>query len=200
MTSGEQKIWENLADLEPDSVCKGAQAAYDSAKGLYTLKSFGWDIHISPEERNIFSEEPESGVLLQKLGEFSRLSILYYLVSARDIPLTGKLIRPDNLKGGHLFSRGTHVLPLDELSGNYGDDTGGFLQKGKALGSEELSYGDASVQLLPCPRIPVTLILWKGDNEYPARSDLLFDSSSEFQASIDILWSIAMMSVLILID
>jgi hypothetical protein len=166
MSSGEKKLWENLADLEPDSVCKSSQAAYDSAKGLYTLKSFGWNIHISPDEKNIFSSEPESGVLLQKLGE---------------------------------FSRGTHVLPLNELSEHYGDDMEGFLQKSKTLRAEQLQYGDASVQLLPLPRIPVTLILWKGDDEFPARSDLLFDSSSEFQTSIDILWSIAMMSVLIMI-
>ena len=199
MSSGEKKLWENLAGLEPDSVCKGAQAAYDSARGIYTIKSFGWNIHISPEEKNIFSSEPESGVLLQKLGEFSRLSILYYLVSAKDIPLTGKLVRPDNLKGGQLFSRGTHVLPLNELSENYGDDIEGFLQKSKTLRAELIQYGAASVQLLPLPRIPVTLILWKRDDEFPARSDMLFDSSSEFHVSIDILWSIAMMSVLIMI-
>ncbi len=199
MSSGEKKLWENLSGLEPDSVCKCAQAAYDSAKGLYTIKSFGWNIHISPEEENIFSSEPESGVLLQKLVEFSRISILYYLVSAKDIPLTGKLVRPDNLKGGQLFSRGTHVLPLNELAEKFGDDIEGFLQKSKALGAEQRQYGDASVELLPLPGIPVTLILWKGDDEFPARSDLLFDSSSEFQASIDILWSIAMMSVLIMI-
>ncbi len=199
MSSGEKKLWENLSGLEPDSVCKCAQAAYDSAKGLYTIKSFGWNIHISPEEKNIFSSEPESGVLLQKLVEFSRLSILYYLVSAKDIPLTGKLVRPDNLKGGQLFSRGTHVLPLNELSEKFGDDIEGFFQKSKTLGAEQLKYGDASVELLPLPRIPVTLILWKGDDEFPARSDLLFDSRSEFQVSIDILWSIAMMSVLIMI-
>jgi hypothetical protein len=34
------------------------------------------------------------------------------------------------------------------------------------------------------------------DEEFTARADLLFDSSSEMQAPLDILWSVAMMTVL----
>ena len=195
---GEEKVWDVLSDLEPGDVCRGAQAVYDRTRGVYTLKSFGWDIHVSPKDRNIFSGVPGSSVLLQKLGEFSRLSILHYLAGAKDIPLSGQLVRPDNLKGGHLFSRGTHVLPLNELSEKYNNDIDGFLMKGRTLSVEELQYGDCAIKLLPVPRVPVTLIFWKGDDEFPPRSDLLFDSTSEFQVSIDILWSIAMMSVLIM--
>ncbi len=198
MLTGEKKVWKVLKNLETDNVCKGARATYDRTEGLYTLKSFGWDIHISPEEENIFSHDPDSEVLLQKLGEFSRLSILYYLTTAKNIPLSGHLVRPDNLKGGHLFSKGTHVLPLNELSDKYGDDMEGLLMKSKALSAERLQYGDVSVQLLPVPRIPVTLIFWQGDDEFSPRLDLLFDSSSAFQAPTDILWSIAMLSVLIM--
>ncbi len=199
MSMGEEKVWEVLSGLEPGDVCRGSQALYDGAKGVYTLKSFGWDIHVSTKDRSIFSDVSGSSVLFQELGEFSTLSILHYLAGAKDISLSGHLVRPDHLKGGHLFSRGTHVLPLNELSEKYHDDIDGFLLKGRTLGAEELQYGDCAIKLLPVPRIPVTLIYWKGDDEFPPRSDLLFDSTSEFQASIDILWSIAMMSVLIMI-
>jgi hypothetical protein len=195
---GEEKVWDILSGIEPGDVCQGAQAVYDRTKGIYTLKSFGWDIHVSPKDRNIFSDVSGSSVLLEKLGEFSTLSILHYLAGAKELPLAGQLVRPDNLKGGHLFSKGTHVLPLNALSEKYHADIDGFLLKGRTLGAEKLQYGDCAIKLLPMPRLPVTLIFWKGDDEFPPRSDLLFDSTSEFQASIDILWSIAMMSVLIM--
>ncbi|MBI4837598.1 MAG: DUF3786 domain-containing protein [Nitrospirae bacterium] len=198
MSSGEKQCWELLAKLNPDDVCKKAQALYDKAASFYTLESFGIDIHISPKEETIFSHAAGNQVLLQRLAYFSRLSILRYLTGAKDIPLSGELIKPVNLKGGQLFFRGTHVLPCDALAEKYGNNIEGFLAKGSELGGEQLKYGDASVRLFPLPKVPVVLILWRVDEEFPARLDLLFDSACEIQLPIDIIWSVAMMSLLIM--
>lgn len=198
MSSGEKQCWEIIAKLNPEDVCKNAQASYDMASSFYTLKSFGMDLHISPSEERIFSHAPGSQVILERLAYFSRLSILRYLTGAKDIPLSGELIKPVNLKGGQLFFRGTHVLPCDALAGKYGNNVEGFFAKGAELGGEQLKYGDASIRLFPLPRIPVVLILWRADDEFPARLDLLFDSACEIQLPIDINWSIAMMSLLIM--
>lgn len=199
MSSGAQKGWEILASLKPDDVCKRAQVSFDKATGTYTLKSFGRDIFISLEDKNISSNSPESEVLLKRLGYFSKLAILWYLVSAKDIPLSGEFVKPVNLKGGHLFFRGSHVLPLDKVTEKYKDDTNRFLEKGRDLGGEQLQYGDASIRLFPLPRIPVVLILWRADDKFPARADLLFDNTCELQIPLDIIWSTAMMSLLIML-
>ncbi len=198
MSSGEEKGWEILSNLNPDEVCARTKAAFDSSTGVYTLKSFHRDVMISPQRKEIFCMATDADVLLKKLGYFSKLSILWYLVSAKDIPLSGQLVKPVNLKGGQLFFRGTHILPLDGLAEKYGNDTEGFLLRGKVLGAEPQKYGDASVRLSPLPRIPVTLILWRGDEEFPPRADILFDSTCEIHLPLDIIWSIAMMSVLIM--
>jgi hypothetical protein len=198
MFPGEEKAWKSLSDSEPGDVCIKAHADYDRKTGLYRLKSFNWNIAVSPEHQEISCSGTGSEVLLQRLGYFSRLSILWYLVSAKDIPLTGTHIKPVNLRGGQLFFRGTHVLPLDKLAERYGYNCEGFLERGLKLGAEQVrKYGDASVRLFPLPRVPVILILWKGDDEFPPRSDILFDSSCEFQVPLDIIWSVAMMSILI---
>jgi hypothetical protein len=199
MSSGEEKAWNILRGLNPADVCRNAAVEYDNAAGIYLLKSFGMDISIDPEKNTIYSSAPEAGLLLDRLGYFSRLSILFYLTSAKDIPLSGKLVQPANLRGGHIFFRGTHVLPLDKLALKYGKDPGGFLKRGRDLGGKELKYGDASVQLFPFPRIPVVLILWQEDEEFPPRVDLLFDSACESHLALDILWSVAMMSLLIMV-
>jgi hypothetical protein len=133
--------------------------------------------------------------MLNEVSEFFRLSILFYLSGARDIPLSQKLIRPDDIPGGDIFSRGTHVLPLPSILDSYEHRLRAFIDKGLLLGGIEAPYGDASVTLFPFPRIPVTLIIWTGDEEFPAKASFLFDSTCSFQASTDILWSTAMMSV-----
>ena len=198
--TGEMKAWKVLENLNHVDVCNRAQVAYDKSLNTYTLKSFGQDIIISPVDREIYSNSPESDLLLNELGEYSKLSILWYLINAKDITLTHKLVRPVDLKGGNIYSKGTHVLPLDRIADKYGSDTEWFLKRGLEIGGEVLNYGDASLRLCPFPRVPVTIIIWKGDKEFSSRSDLLLDSTCELHLPVDIIWSTAMMSVLVMLS
>jgi hypothetical protein len=84
------------------------------------------------------------------------------------------------------------------VAAKYGRDRAGFLEKGKMLGGEEVKLADAAVRLLPFPRIPVVVMLWLEDGEFPARADILLDSTCDLQLPTDVIWSIAMMSLLIL--
>jgi hypothetical protein len=156
------------------------------------------DFIVSLPDRRITSESTGSDVLLQRLGSFFRLSTLWYLVKTRHIPCTGKLVKLQQVKGGDIFSRGSHVLPLEKVALKYGRDTTGFLERGRMLGGEEVKLADAAVRLHPYPRIPVVVTLWLEDAEFPARADILLDSTCELHLPTDILWSIAMMSLLIL--
>ena len=198
MSSGEEKAWHILRDLSPGDVCGNALVKYDPLSGTYLLRSFGLDISVQPQYTRIYSDAPEAGVLLDRLGYCSRLSILNYLTSAKNIPMSGRLLQPVNLKGGHSFFRGTHLLPLDKLAITYESNAKSFLKRGTELDGVQLDYGDASLQLFPFPRIPVVIILWLEDEEFPARTDLLFDSTCEFHLPLDMLWSTAMKSLLMM--
>jgi hypothetical protein len=196
---GEDKAWEILGTLKPADVCRAASVAFDAASTSYHVTSFGMNFIVSGREKKISSTAPGSDVLLGKLGSFFRLSVLWYLVSAKDIACTGKLVNLEYISGGEIFTRGSHVLPLDSVANKFRKNREGFLEKGKKLGGEIMAYGDASLRLAPLPRIPVTLTLWLEDDEFPARLDLLFDSTCDMHLPTDIIWSIAMMSVLIML-
>ena len=198
--NGEQHAWEILEGINSENVCSRAKVTYDRTSNTYTLNSFGQDIIVSMTGKAMHSDSQESDLLLNKLGDYSRLSILWYLVSAKDITLSGKLVRPEDLKGGSIYSKGSHVLPLDRIADKYGSDTEWFLKRGMEIGSEVLNYGDVSLRLFPFPRVPVTIIIWKGDKEFSSRSDLLFDSTCELHLPVDIIWSTAMMSVLVMLS
>jgi hypothetical protein len=198
MSTGEEKVWETLTRLDPGEVCRRTDTIFDPAEGLYMLKSFGKDFFVSPRERKIFSRSPGAEVFFQRLGYFFRLSVIGYLSVAKDVAPTGRLVNPVNMRSGQLFFRGSHVLPLDKVAEKYGNDREGFLKRGEDLGGERLGYGDASVKVLPLPRVAVILILWAADDEFPARFDLLFDSSCEIQLPIDVIWFAAMLSTLVM--
>lgn len=198
-SAGEEQAWGILAGLSPEDVCRRAKVVFDRLSGLYILRSFHQDISISPQNEEISGNSPVGEFLLSELGYYSRLSILWYLIRAKDVPLSGELIKPYSMTGGQIYLKGAHMLPLDRIAEKYGSDIQGFLRRGKELGSEPLDYADASLQLFPFPRLPVTVLLWENDEEFPSRSDLLFDSTCEAQLPADITWSTAMMSVLIML-
>ena len=196
---GEEKVWRVLSDFEPEDVCNRAGVLYDKENASYVLKSFGFDFSISPSKREIKSLSEKGEVFIRRLSYFFIISTLSYLVNAKDIPLSRRLIKPENIKGGEFFFKGTHVLPLDKVAEKYRYDREGFITKGNEFNGRILDFGDASIEFLPMPRIPVALILWLSDEEFPARADFLFDSTCEIQLPLDILWSIAMMSVLVML-
>jgi hypothetical protein len=196
---GEDKAWEILSTLTPADVCKAASVTYDAASASYQVTSFGMHVIVSEHDKKISSTDPGSDVLLGKLGPFFRLSVLWYLVSARDIACSNRPVGFEHIRGGDIFTRGSHVIPLDSVANKYGKNREGFIEKGKSLGAELMTYGDASLRLAPLPRIPVILTLWLEDDEFPARLDLMFDSTCDMHLPTDIIWSIAMMSVLIML-
>ncbi|MBM4136405.1 MAG: DUF3786 domain-containing protein [Nitrospira sp.] len=197
--SGVEKAWERLLRLEPADVCKGAGVLYDKENHSYILKSLGFDFSVSPLKREIKNLSEKGEIFVRRLVYFFNISVLSYLVNAKEIPHSGQLIKPENIRGGQFFFKGSHLLPLNKVAEKYGSDREGFITKGIEFNGRVLGYGDVSFEFLPLPRIPVTIILWLSDEEFPARTDLLFDSTCEIQLPLDIIWSIAMMSILVLL-
>jgi len=196
---GEERAWAILADLSAEDVSQRARVGYDGLSAQYIVPLFGEEIFVSPKSRKIWGNCAAAKFLLNRLRYYSSLSILWYLIQAKDVPLSGKLINPGNISGGLIFQQGSHILPLDKVAQRYGNDFGGFLQKGKEFSGEPLDYGDISLRLFPFPRIPTVLIIWRSDDEFPARANLLFDSTCSIHLPVDIIWSTAMMSVLLML-
>jgi hypothetical protein len=166
------------------------------------LRSYGRDFLVNPCEMLIASADGRGDLFLGKLRDFFRLAVLWYMSNAKEIPPTGRLLRPTDVKGGHRFTVGTHVLPLDAIAQRFRRDPEGFLSLGRAYGAEVLpGMADAALRFYPLPRVPVTLLLWLEDEEFPARVDIFFDSTCEFQLALsDVIWAVAMMTCVIMVD
>jgi hypothetical protein len=163
------------------------------------MQCYGQEIFVDVASYTIGTHSPLGEKLLHTLGYFFDLAVLWYLGKAKNIPASGHMISPASLSGGEIFQRGSHVLPLDQIAARYGGDFEGFYKRGAELGGQHMEYGDVSLRLFPFPRVPVTIILWEADEEFPARADMFFDATCEQHLPTDVIWSTAMTSVLIML-
>lgn len=198
-TYSEEQAWHRLALSAPAEVCRRTGACFDEYSGAYILNVFNASIAIHPGHREIWGTGELCNMLLGELSQYSCLPILWYLVQAQDILASGSLINPRKLAGGLIFGRGSHALPLDKLAAKYGGDMAAFLKKGVSLGGEYSDYGDASIKLYPFPRVPVLLVLWRENEEFPANAVLLLDATCPRYLPTDIVWATAMLSVLVML-
>jgi hypothetical protein len=194
-----QLAWALVAEREPAIICKQADVQYDLNAQKFIMKCFGQDILVDIASYTIASESPLGKKLLHGLGYFFDLAALWYLGTAKNVPLAGRMISPASLSGGEIFQRGSHVLPLYQIAAKYDSDFEGFYKRGQEIGGQQLEYGDAALRVFPFPRVPVTIILWKADDEFPARADMFFDASCEKHLPTDVVWSTAMTSALVML-
>ena len=196
---GMARAWGILASLGPEDVCRRTKADFDELAGHYILPVFNEKVYVSFKERRVWGDSTAADFILNELSHYSLLSILWYLIQAKDMPLSANLVSPREVNGGLIFARGSHMLPLDKLVEKYGSAVEGLVRKGVSLGGEPLNYGDAAVRFFPFPRVPVVLLIWKPDEEFPARADILFDATCSEHLPPDIIWSTAMMSILVML-
>ncbi|MDI6893087.1 MAG: DUF3786 domain-containing protein [Bacillota bacterium] len=102
---------------------------------------------------------------------------LHYLNGAGGDPLRGELIPFRDLPGGRVYDANFEKRVRARLVRRYAHQPALLVEAGKRLGGEAADMGDAAVRLLPFPRVPVWMVLWAADEEFPAQANVLFDGS-----------------------
>jgi len=180
--------WDKLSQLHPTDVCNRTEATYNPAREGFVLPVYNLRYLILPKERKILRVQWNDQTVEEELPPYFYLMVLVYLTEAKDVKLNHSWVSEKDLKGGSTFFRGPHSLRVIELEGLYGNNPDAFLEAGRRLGGSEILYGDKGFALEVFPRVPLAYILWKGDEEFPPRIGLLFDSTVGSHLPLDIIW------------
>ena len=122
-----------------------------------------------------------SGVVQSASGEPAQtvvqLIVLHYLATADGAPLADRWLSFRELPDGRVYDaafRRRACLPLVRV---FAERPEAFAAAGRRLGGERLSYGDVAFMFQVLPRVRVATILYRGDDEFPAEVNMLFDAS-----------------------
>jgi len=116
-----------------------------------------------------------------------KILILHYLTLASGAPLSHKPIAFQELPEGASYLRTFSKRSIEPLVRYFGVETERLVEVAGRLGGSKTDYGDAAVTINGFKMVPVTLVLWGGDEEFPPRGNILFDSTiPEYLSTYDI--------------
>jgi hypothetical protein len=107
------------------------------------------------------------------------LFLLAFYSSAKEVPLTGQLISYRKIPGGRAYDPVFQGRAVGPIARKLGDKPDEFTRAAKALGGTPFAQGDVSYVIPTLPYTPLTYILWLGDEEFPARAQILMDGTME---------------------
>ena len=116
------------------------------------------------------------------------LFVLYYLLQSKAAEPSGNWVSEKDIPGGEGFFRGPHLVPVHMIVDRVDNDLETFKLICQALGGRPLDMADAAFAFSVTENIPVAVLFWQGDDDFPAEAKLLFDRTIGLQLPLDILW------------
>ncbi len=113
-------------------------------------------------------------------GEISlpeQILILHYLLHASGEPLAGRSIDFRQVPEGGFYWSAFVSRAKKPLLETFGNNLKLYLKVAVSLGGEPQPLGDAAALFLAFPRVPITHVLWGGDEEFPSEANILFDET-----------------------
>ena len=111
-------------------------------------------------------------------SEMEQVLWLHYLTSDGARTPTGRLIAYRDVPGARVYEPKFDARAVRPLVGRFGGDPQALVQAGEALGGRPYPAGDGAVTVPLLPRLPVTYIIWRGDDELGPGGSVLFDETA----------------------
>jgi len=116
-----------------------------------------------------------------------KILILHYFTMAKGTPASGALITYKQLPGGISYFAAFSQRTITPLVNRFGKKPELLMRAAANLGGREATYGDVSVTINAFAHVPITFVLWRGDEELAPNATILFDGNiSDYLATEDV--------------
>ena len=113
----------------------------------------------------------------EKVPLRDKILILHYFTSAKGSPPANKLITFRELPEGSAYFPTFSKRTVKPLLDHFGKEPQRLIAAAEKLGGHQADYGDAAVTINAFSRVPITIILWQGDDEFAPQGNVIFDAT-----------------------
>ncbi|HZE22194.1 MAG TPA: DUF3786 domain-containing protein [Desulfobaccales bacterium] len=150
----------------------GAQFFVEDNHNGLVVPYFGQGRRITWPEISVNPDDSQKEIPLPE-----QILILHYLLNASGEPLTGRTIDFRQVPEGNFYWSAFVSRAKKPLLETFGHDLDLYLKVARSLGGEVQSLGDAAACFFAFPRVPITHVLWGGDEEFQPDGNILFDET-----------------------
>ena len=177
-----------LAEADPKRAADLSGAVFErdsEGTAALCLDFLGRKVTLSWPEFPISFKESGDEMPIQE-----QVLLLHYLNGAKGARPTGKWIAYQEVPDGRFYLDAFIRRAKNPMVQVFGNQPELFVKLAtERYGATPLDQGDLSVLVQALPLIPVALILWRGDDEFPPEGTILFDRNiSEILSAEDIAW------------
>ena len=178
--AGEQLA--KISDIEQQCLKSGAQYQVIDSQKVILVEYLNQSYQVTLPDVEVLLRGGEGTVSLRE-----KILILHYLTQARGTPLSNKIITYKELPEGANYFRTFSKRAIKPLVDHFSKEPGRLVNTAEKLGGRRVDYGDVAVTIDAFRRVPIILLLWRGDEEFPPEGNILFDSTiSDYLSTEDI--------------
>ena len=116
---------------------------------------------------------------------WEKILILHYLANANTDTLTGSLITYRQIKSGSVYFPTFEKRSILPFTNFFAENSDSLLEVANHIDAEKYDSGDMAIKIMAFPSVPLYFVLWKGDDEFPASGNILFDETIEKKLSAE---------------
>lgn len=172
-------FWDNLRHRPPEAAAAATGATLE--QGRFLLPVFSRPYLVDPKQRLIVDPSRPG----RRVDYNAALVLVTHLARAEAVPPAGRMLSPAEVTGGRALLAGPHALPLETVIERFGRNPKALVHRARDLGGEKSDGGDIAVCLPGLPRVPLYLLLWLADEEFPPQVSLGMDAHVQHHLDLD---------------
>jgi hypothetical protein len=152
--------------------CRKSGARYTSAKKTIIIEYLNRSYRIGFPGGEVSLADSEEAVPIR-----DKILLLHYFTRAKGTALSGKIITYKELHEGINYYPTFFKRAIDPIVAHFKGEPQKLLDIAETLGGRKAGYGDIAVTIDAFPYVPLTIVLWHGDKEFPPEGNIMFDST-----------------------
>ena len=159
---------EKFRGADPEEIAARTHTLYDAEDRAFSLRFLGRDYRIS---------WPGFEITPQLADNSGTVLILRYLLFAEYEAFNKHFISFRDMPSGDLYFGPFQGRCIFRFNHKYGNRRNVFEKVLDGMGAAKVDYADACYDVELLPELYIRFILWEGDDEFPASSQILFSEN-----------------------
>lgn len=168
---------EEYRKSDPEEISARTGVSFDRDRHVFQIAFLGREYEVvHPEfELTCLDEKAEYSPLLETNP--AKILLVRFLLEGASSVSTGKFLTYREVPWGEVYYRQFNGRCMMRLAFSYGNKLEAFRGACERLGAKPVKAGDAGFQFEIFPDYFVQFLLWKGDEEFPPSSQILFSDN-----------------------